>query len=76
MPAYPHERRDPYWVNTEGQTTVLVAMNPVHADAYQRWLKANGLHLASEGDVYIVGVRNNDTRFHQRSRPYRKRDQE
>jgi hypothetical protein len=59
MTAYQKDRDDPHWVMTDNLEMVDVCMTPVHADAYQRWLRANGLHLflIPDSDVHAIGVR-------------------
>lgn len=51
---------DPFWVDPQGQV-VTVYMNPLHALAYQNWLRQEGLFMFAIPDahpvVYSVGVR-------------------
>lgn len=68
MSTYPRDAKDPHWVTISPRQMVNVRMTPVHADAYQRWLRDNGLHLHREvdeagSDIHTIRVR--DERWEQ-----------
>ena len=59
--SYGTGARDPFWVDLGPGAVIAVNMFGSHGDAYQRWLRQNGLYLfkvPGEPPAYAVGVRN------------------